>query len=295
MTQAVRISVVIPNLHSPIVDQTIESVLSQQTDLLFEVIVVGMDQWGLVEKYPEVRFIKTPTPVGAAEARNIGIQAAQGEWLFFIDSDCIAQPGWMETLAQAFREGWQVVGGGVQTPKSPFIRLAYNLSMFHAQLASQPKKTVPFLPTLNLAVQRDVIVAVGLLDEKLLRGQDVDWTARMTQAGFQLLFEPRAAILHLPPRQDAKTLKAYFYKSGYYMIQVRHRYPEIFHMPGVVNRGMTLRIFAPVIALLTTLKIVLKTKEVRQHIRTVPLIYKMKVAWCQGAAEALQSMGVRSK
>jgi hypothetical protein len=36
-----------------------------------------MDKWGLVQNYPEVQFIQTPEPVGAAEARNIGIVAAR--------------------------------------------------------------------------------------------------------------------------------------------------------------------------------------------------------------------------
>ena len=66
-------SIIIPNLHSPIIDRTIQSILNQETDHTYEIIVVGMDKFGLVEKFPEVNFIKTPAPVGAAEARNIGI------------------------------------------------------------------------------------------------------------------------------------------------------------------------------------------------------------------------------
>jgi len=133
-------SVIIPNLNSSIIDQTVESVLGQDTDLTFEVIVVGMDKYNLVEKYAKVHFIQTPQPVGAAEARNIGIRAAQGEWLLFIDSDCIAQPGWIETFTSAFNDGWQVVGGGVTSPKEPFWLLVYNLSMFYGELASQKRK-----------------------------------------------------------------------------------------------------------------------------------------------------------
>jgi GT2 family glycosyltransferase len=291
VTQPVKISIIIPNLHSPIVDKTIESVLAQETDLPYEVIVVGMDKWELVERYPEIQFIKTPKPVGAAEARNIGIQAAQGEWLFFIDSDCIADEGWIEHLANAFMEGWSVVGGGVKTPEEPFFLLVYNLSMFHAQLASQERKPIKFLPTLNLAVKREVIETVGLLDEVLLRGQDVDWTARMLLAGYDLLFEPEAKILHLPARYDLETLRDYFHKSGFFMIKVRHRYPEIFQMPGILKKGIVFKLFAPLIAFLTTTKIYFKTKEVRKHAKTIPYIYLLKLSWCQGAAESLKTVG----
>ncbi len=285
-----RISIIIPNLHSPIVDQTIESVLNQETDLPFEVIVVGMDKFNLVEQFEHVHFIQTPNPVGAAEARNIGIQAARGEWLLFIDSDCIAQPGWMETFAQAFSEGWMVVGGGVISPREPFWLLVYNLSMFYGELASQERKARRFFPTLNLGVQREVIEAVGCMDEALPRGQDIEWTARMTQAGYRLLFEPRAAIEHRPERKELATLREYVRKSGYYTIRVRLRHPEVFKTPKPFGSPLFLRVFAPAIAALTTLKIALSTREVRQHARVIPFIYLQKLSWCRGAAESLESL-----
>ncbi|MDW7755823.1 MAG: glycosyltransferase, partial [Brevefilum sp.] len=266
------------------------SLLGQKTDLPFEVIVVGMDKFGLVEKYPQVQFIQTPAPVGAAEARNIGIRAARGEWLLFIDSDCIAQAGWIDAFADAFREGWRVVGGGVISPQVPFWLLVYNLSMFHGELASQKRKERRFFPTLNLAVHRQVIEDVGYMDESLPRGQDIEWTARMTQAGHPLLFEPAAAIEHRPERTDLLTLRAYVRKSGYYTIQVRLRHPEVFRTPRLMGSPLFLRLFAPLIAALTTIKIVLQTKEIRQHARVIPYIYLQKISWCQGAAESLSAL-----
>lgn len=285
-----KISVIIPNLHSPIVNQTVESVLGQKTDLPIEVIVIGMDKWGLVETYPEVKLIQTPAPVGAAEARNIGIRAAQGDWLLFIDSDCIAQPGWIATFMNAFSEGWQVVGGGVITPKEPFWLLVYNLSMFYGELASQKRRERRFFPTLNLAVHRPVIEAVGFMDEDLPRGQDIEWTARMTKAGYPVLFEPAAAIEHRPERKQLSDLRAYVRKSGYYTIRVRLRHPDVFRTPKAFGSPLFLRLFAPIIAALTTLKIVIQTREIRRHPRVIPYIYLQKVSWCQGAAESLQAL-----
>ena len=73
-----EISIIIPNLHSPIVDQTIKSVLAQETDFSYEVIVVGQDRYGLVEKFDQVQFIKTPQPVGAARSAQPWDQASPG-------------------------------------------------------------------------------------------------------------------------------------------------------------------------------------------------------------------------
>jgi glycosyltransferase involved in cell wall biosynthesis len=290
MSSSVKISVIIPNLHSPIVDQTLDSVLRQEIDLPYEVIVVGQDKYKLVERYKKVQLIQTPQPVGAAEARNIGIRQAKGEWLFFIDSDCITQPGWMQAFAEEFKAGWQVVGGGVITPEEPFWLMVYNLSMFYGELASQPRKVRKFMPTLNLAVHRQVTEKVGLMDETLPRGQDIEWTSRMTLGGFKLLFKPEAVIKHLPERKNLKSLREYVRKSGYYMIRVRKRYPKIFNTPQILNHPLAWRLLAPLIAGTITAKIFIQTREVRQHWRILPYIYFQKLSWCRGATESLENL-----
>jgi GT2 family glycosyltransferase len=288
MKPDVKVSIIIPNLHSPMLDRTLESVFAQKVDWSFEVIVVGLDKWGLLAPFKQVRFINTQEPVGAAEARNIGIRESRGEWLVFLDSDCVAIEGWLKTITDPFLEGWKVIGGGVKTPAKPFWLLVYNLSMFHKQLASQKRETHLFLPTLNLAVHREVIDAVGGMDENLLRGQDIDWTARMTHAGYPLLFEPSAAIWHHPERHDFPTLWRYFWKSGYYMIRVRYDHPDLFRMPKALKSALIWKVFSPVIAAGTTAKIFFHTREVRKYFLTLPFIYLLKAAWCLGASKRLK-------
>jgi len=293
MTSEPQISIIIPNLHSPIVDRTLESIFAQDIDLAFEVIVVGMDKHNLVNNYPDVQFIQTDKPIGAAEARNIGISHAKGDWRLFIDSDCIAQPGWMQSFAEAFSDGWRVIGGGVITPLEPFWLLVYNLSMFYGELATQKQKVRKFMPTLNLAVHREVINTVGGMNEELLRGQDIDWTSRMTLAGYQILFKPDAAVEHIPERKDFKTLREYVRQSGYYMIRVRQEYPEIFHTPTILRKPLAWRILSPFVAGFITMKIFFQSKEVRQHWRILPYVYLQKLSWCKGASESLRSTNNR--
>jgi len=288
MTQEVEVSVIIPNLHSPIIDRTIESVLAQKTSHPFEVIVVGMDRYDLVTKYEEVKFIKTAQPVSAGEARNIGIHESEGKILFFIDSDCIAMPNWITTILDDFNSGWKVIGGSVLSPTDDFWQLVYNLSMFHEQLPSKNKGKHRYLATLNLAVHKDVIKKVGLLDAKLERGQDIEWTSRMTRAGYDLLFDPNAVIEHHPSRHTFEALKKDNFRSGYYSIAVRQKYPNIFNMPPLLKTASVWRIFKPLIAGLTMLRIVLSSKEVRQHPKIIPYILKQKAAWCDGAISRLE-------
>ncbi len=282
-------SIIIPNLHSPIIDKTIDSILAQETIYSFEIIVVGMDKYRLVENYPQVKFIRTSQPVGAGEARNMGISSASSSHLIFIDADCVAKSGWLETLNKKLLEGWQVIGGGVKSPDDNFWLLVYNLSMFHEQLWTQKRNTHRYLPTLNLAVKREVIDDVGGLNEALMRGQDIEWTLRMSRAGYSLLFEPEAVVEHRPPRVSFEALRKDNYRSGYYMIKVRLDNPEIFHMPCLLKNAWVWRTLKPLIAGLTTLKIVIRTKEVRQNIKIIPYTYRLKKAWCQGAIDQLET------
>jgi len=290
MTHDVEVSVIIPNLHSPIVDRTIESILAQKTHLSYEVIVVGMDKFNLVTKFNEVRFINTDQPVSAGKARNIGIQEAIGEKLLFIDSDCIAMPLWIATFLEDFDAGWKVIGGSVLSPTDDFWQLVYNLSMFHEQLPSKKKGRHRYLATLNLAVHKDVINKVGQLNEELERGQDVEWTSRMTLAGYDLLFDPNAEIEHHPPRYTFEAVRKDNFRSGYYSITVRHKFPKIFHMPAILNYVAVWKIFKPMIAGLTMLRIVFRSKEIRQHPKIIPYIYKQKTAWCDGAINRLEEI-----
>lgn len=290
MTSQPLISIIIPNLHSPMIDQTLASVFGQKTDHTYEVIVIGQDKWNLVTQFPNVNFIQTPTPVNAAVARNIGIKAAKGEWFFFIDSDCTAANNWIDTFLAPENLDWKVIGGGVKTTSEPYWQLVYNLSMFHAQLASQARAEKPFLPTLNLAVHRCVIEDCGGMDKSLTRGQDIDWTIRMKEAGYDLLFEPDASITHYPARKNLQTLLRYFRDSGFYMIQVRYRYPKTFHMSPLLKHAKVWRIFANFIAAWTTLKIFMTSKEVRRHKKTFHHMYLLKKSWCFGAADGIEKM-----
>jgi len=288
MSKRIKVSVIIPNLNSPIVDKTIESILEQDTEIKYEIIIVGNDRYELVKNYSQVIFHQTNTPVNAAKARNIGIKQGKGEWFLFIDSDCIAQKGWISAFANDFKDGWKVIGGGIQSPEFPFLVLVYNLSMFHEYLTTRKRRQTEFLPTLNLAVHREVIEKVGLFDESLIRGQDMDWTCRMKIKNYSLLFNPLAKVEHLPEQNDLEKMRALNQKTGFFAIKIRQKYPEIFRLPWILRTPYTWKILSPLIAVGTTITIILRTREVRQHWKTIPFIYLNKLSWCQGASKSLE-------
>ena len=167
-----KISVIIPTLNDPLIDQVVAGVQSQMADA-GEIVVVGRDDVGRVPVGIGIRFLETEQPVTAPVARNLGIQAATGNTLVFIDSDCLPRPGWLAGLLNRLASGEDVVIGGVISPTDHYWVLAYNISMFHEFMTHTQPGFRRYSPTLNLAVRQKVIQKVGLMDENLPRGQDL--------------------------------------------------------------------------------------------------------------------------
>src|SRR5512136_1812079 len=94
-----HVSIIIPSLYSPRLQQTLASLRVQAFDLTTaEILVVGLDEHPSVMEDDFIRFVSTERPVIQAVARNLGARQAQGDILAFIDADCVALPGWLHTI-----------------------------------------------------------------------------------------------------------------------------------------------------------------------------------------------------
>src|SRR4051812_49410211 len=119
------ISIIIPNLHSPLIDQVIAALVVQTARAsIREVIVVGQDRYRRIPA--DVRFVATPQPISPAAARNLGAQLASGDYLLFLDADCIAAPDLVEQILRSHRQGYTVVSGAVAAEAGSYWRLCDN-------------------------------------------------------------------------------------------------------------------------------------------------------------------------
>lgn len=148
---------------------------------------------------------------GASAARNAGIRAARHPYLAFTDADCIPAPSWLRELVAAATgpDAADFVGGRIvaHAPRSA-------VEAFAESIMDQERAIRFFRPpsvvTANAIVRRDLFETIGLFDESLLRGQDVDISYR---AHFRhratFAYAERAVVGHVHPR----TLPALFRKG----------------------------------------------------------------------------------
>jgi glycosyltransferase involved in cell wall biosynthesis len=285
-----KVSVIIPTLNSPTLTATLQAVTAQ-TVSADEIIVVGCYDARICERFPDVRFIDTITPVSAAKARNIGIAHAQHELLLFCDSDCLPQPTWLSQHVKRHVAGEHVVGGSVLVTHPNYWTRSDNVSMFHEFVPGHPSGPRFMVPTLNLSVRRAVVEAVGELDESYVgaAGEDSDWSIRMRRAGYVLFFEPDAPIAHAPSRSQWADVVRHWRGMGAGGIRVRLRYADEYATPRFARSSFWLRALSPIIATAVTLK-VYRAPGFWRYWTSLPVVFASKVIYCWSAAAALAAI-----
>ncbi|MEO6469610.1 MAG: sulfotransferase [Acidimicrobiia bacterium] len=157
---------------------------------------------GWASHSPRIRLIDGSAGRGAACARNAGARAARGASLLFCDSDDIVTPGWVDAMASSLETHSFVCG--------PF-----ELERLNPPWLVQAKGTTgtngvvwfddifPFASSCNLGVRRDVFLALGGFDERIMVWEDVELSMRLFLKQVELHYVPEAAV-HYRYRQTRR-------------------------------------------------------------------------------------------
>jgi mycofactocin glycosyltransferase len=138
---------------------------------------------------------------GVAIARNSGAEQARMEVLAFIDSDCVATPGWLKELMPVFEDSSVgAVGGMIRAYERHSSLGKYEdvcSSLFMGVRPQQIKLEGPltYLPTANFLARRSAWQKVGGF-APLTFGEDVDFCRRLLLSGSAIRYEPRGVVLH---------------------------------------------------------------------------------------------------
>jgi mycofactocin system glycosyltransferase len=154
-----------------------------------------------VGRYP-VRVISQPQNRGQSAARNAGVRAARGEIIAFIDSDCIADPDWLQELVPYFQDARVALVGGYvdsffrESRLDRYEEVQSPLNMGKATAFGSAATSDFYVPTCNVLIRKNAYLQVGGLDEDLRLGEDVDLCWRLKERGCRLLYVPKGKVRH---------------------------------------------------------------------------------------------------
>ena len=204
-------------------------------------------------EFPDVNLIANARNLGFGAANNLALEKAHGKYLLLLNSDAFPLPGALQTLCKYLQEHPEVgaVGprllnadGSLQASCWKFpspARSWFESVGLAAALPDHPifgdyyrwahdeERAVDFVIGACLLLRREVYEKIGGFDEEFfLYAEETDWQKRMTQAGWPIMFVPRAHVTHLggaSGQNEAARVNAYFY-DGWDRFARKHHGPR---------------------------------------------------------------------
>jgi glycosyltransferase involved in cell wall biosynthesis len=179
----------------------------------FELIVVddgSTDDSGLIAKAMGCRVIAVKGKRGAAHARNLGVAAASGEVLLFVDADVVIRPSTIRQAVQSLADGgWDAVFGSYtsETPAAGFFSQFHNLLHHYTHQHSQ-ERAITFWSGCG-AVRRNAFEAVGGFDGRHPPLEDIALGYALSAAGFRIHLDKEMQVTHLKRHSFLKLLRTY--------------------------------------------------------------------------------------
>ncbi len=136
---------------------------------------------------------------GLSSARNVGMRAASGEIVVYLDDDAYPGPCWLFYVAHHLMTTDHVGVGGPNIPP-------WGDGMIGEAVAHSPggpnhvlysDQVAEHIPGCNMAFRRDALLAINGFDERFrIAGDDVDLCWRLQDNGGVIGFHPGATVFH---------------------------------------------------------------------------------------------------
>lgn len=168
---------------------------------------------------------------GPGAARNLGWRAASHPLIWFIDSDCVAEPDALARLLLPMQDARVGGVGGSYGNMRPDSLLA---SLIHEEIVARHRSMgtdVNFLGGFNVLYRREALERAGGFDERYYNGpgspgaEDAELSFRVAAAGYALRFELESRVRHFHPTSLRRYLRAQRH-HGYWRVFLHLRYRD---------------------------------------------------------------------
>jgi len=251
----VKISFIIPVYNRPGETGELLQSLSRQTIRDFEVVIVedGSTESSepVVAQYRELLdisyFYKENS--GPGPSRNFACEKARGDYMIFLDSDCILPVDYFEIVRETLERNYTDAFGGPDRAHKDFtsFQKAINFSMTSflttGGIRGGNEKMEKFHPrSFNMGLSKEVYKATGGFSTMRF-GEDVDLSIRILEKGFTTQLIGEAFVYH-KRRTNLRLFFKQVYNSGIARINLQLRHPgtlKLVHTaPAVFTLGVIL-------------------------------------------------------
>jgi len=174
------------------------------------------------------RVVRHDRSLGPAAARNRALQEAVTPLVAFLDSDCVAAPGWLHRLWPHFDDervvavAPRVRPGPAPRPHSVvgrYVAARFPLDLGPVEGLAGPGRPVAYVPTAALVVRRRALA----FDEGLRVGEDVDAVWRLGADGARVRYTAQPLVVHDHPGDWSTMLRRRFaYGTSVAPLDERH-------------------------------------------------------------------------
>lgn len=258
----IDLSLIIPLYNRPDeIDELLES-LTLQSRRDFEVVVVedGLDipSKDIVGKYLQqldITYI-TKQNGGPGPARNYGAKHAKGNYLVFLDSDCLIPPQYVASVMERLNTDYSDVYGGPDkahpsfTPVQKSINYSMTSFLTTGGIRGRRNSMEKFHPrSFNMGVSKAVFASLDGFS-RMRFGEDVDFSMRIMEAGYTTQLNEQAFVYH-KRRTDYRKFFKQVFNSGIARVNLSKRHPgtlKLVHtLPAAFIFVSTLLIFLAIL------------------------------------------------
>ena len=237
----------------PLNDETIEVIVVDNASTQNEATE-------LEKRYPQIIVIRSDKNLGFAGGNNLGIQAAKGKYLFFINNDTILRPQTSDLrLLIARLESSPKIG--MVCPKIRFNwgnhRIQYAGYTPLSKITLRNKSigfgeedcgqydiahSTPYAHGAAMIVKHEVIEKAGMMPEcYFLYYEELDWSMMIRRAGYEIWYEPSCTVLHKESQTTGQQspIKTYYITRNRLLFALRNingseRYLTYLYIIGIV-------------------------------------------------------------
>jgi GT2 family glycosyltransferase len=239
-----------------------------------------------VVKFPQFKFIFNEKNSGFAAANNIGIKRSSGDYILLLNPDTIVNENSFQPMIDYLKKhddagavGCKIfnVDGEIERSTHSFpsllkefvhanefikrflgyennilnrVKTLLRLKSLESYWDHNSTKEVDHVTGACMMVKRDVIQKVGLLDEAFfLYNEEVEWSMRIKNAGYKIVFHPESNIIHLfghstkqkVQQQTMNNLLLERYRGMFYFFQKHYSKVDLMLLRLIVIEGFFFR------------------------------------------------------